>query len=335
MIQAVGTPAAGTPGAGTQAPGIASLPLLGSLPLARGSADRGSAFRTSPDLFSSLWDQPGTRVLHLAKQRTPAQGNRLVLGSVTEVERPENPIYLGETVETTAELPAGTHIVMVEYDDIQPGIAPEEAWVGLRDAAAGLPAQESGLFVEAVAISNWHANHTHCPRCGEQTEPVDGGWVRRCPADESLHYPRTDPAIIVTVIDEEDRLLLGSSAAWPENRFSTLAGFVEPGESLEAAVIREVAEESGIVVHSPRYMGSQPWPFPASLMLGFTAKAAHARPVPDGVEIKDVRWFTRAELFQGLKEDKLSVASGVSIARALIEHWYGGPLDEEPSAGRP
>ncbi|MFP5316293.1 MAG: NAD(+) diphosphatase [Actinomycetes bacterium] len=324
-----------TQAVGMHAAGIASLPPLGSLPLARGTADRGSTFRTAPDLFDQLWDKPETRIFHLAQQRAPVANGRLVFTPAAEVDRPANPVYLGSTTESTAQLPAGTHIVLVEHDDVQAGLAPEGSWVGLRDAAAGLPAQESGLFVEAVAISNWHATHTHCPRCGHGTDPVDGGWVRRCPADESLHFPRTDPAIIVTVTDEEDRLLLGSSAAWPENRFSTLAGFVEPGESLEAAVVREVEEESGIVVHSPTYLGSQPWPFPASLMLGFTAKASHAVPVPDGVEIRDVRWFSREELFTGLKEDRLSVASGASIARALIEHWYGGPLDEEPSAGRP
>lgn len=319
----------------SQVAGISSLPPLGSLPLARGTADRGSAFRTTPELFDGLWMQPQTRILHLADQRTPVLDNRLVLGRAGDVERPENPIYLGSTVEADLGLPAGTHIVLVEHGEIQRSLAPEENWVGLRTAAAALPPQESGIFVEAVAVSNWHGTHTHCPRCGDRTEPVDGGWVRRCPSDQSLHYPRTDPAIIVSVTDEEDRLLLGSSAAWPENRYSTLAGFVEPGESLEAAVIREVEEESGIVVHSPRYLGSQPWPFPASLMLGFTAKAAHAVPVPDGVEIRDVRWFSRSELFEEVKEERVSVASGASIARSLIEHWYGGPLDEEPAAGRP
>lgn len=324
-----------TQAVGMQAAGIANLPPLGSLPLARGTADRGSTFRTTEDLFDRLWAEPETRIFHLGRKRSPVQNNRLVFSTAAEVERPENPIYLGSIEEATADMPAGTHIVLVEHEEVQGRPAPAESWIGLRDAAAGLPAQESGLFVEAVAISNWHATHTHCPRCGHRTESIDGGWVRRCPADESLHFPRTDPAIIVTVTDEEDRLLLGSSAAWPENRFSTLAGFVEPGESLEAAVVREVKEESGIVVHSCTYLGSQPWPFPASLMLGFTAKATHALPVPDGVEIRDVRWFSREELFTGLKEERLSVASGASIARALIEHWYGGPLDEEPSAGRP
>lgn len=324
-----------TQGLGTQPVGATSLPPIGSLPLARGTADRGSTFRTAPDLFDRLWEQPETRVLHLAQQRTPIERNRLILSRATDVERPANPIYLGSTVEQDAEVPVGTHVILVEHQDIQTGIAPEEQWTGLRAAAAAMSAQESGLFVQALAISNWHAVHTHCPRCGHATELTDGGWVRRCPNDESLHYPRTDPAIIVAVTDEEDRILLGSSASWPENRYSTLAGFVEPGESLEAAVIREVEEESGVVVHSPEYVGSQPWPFPASLMLGFTARASHSRPVPDGVEIRDVRWFSREELFNGLMEERISVASGASIARALIEHWYGGPLDEMPSAGRP
>ena len=158
--------------------------------------------------------------------------------------------------------------------------------------------------------------------------------MRRCLADGSDHYPRTDPAIIVAVIDDSDRLLLGSAAAWPKGRFSTLAGFVEPGESLEGAVIREVAEESGIEVHSPQYLGSQPWPFPASLMLGFIATAVNTNEVPDGVEIMDLRWFTREELAAAVQNGDVTIPTGASVSRALIEHWYGGRL-EVPAEGRP
>ncbi|WP_028279118.1 NAD(+) diphosphatase [Arthrobacter sp. H5] len=319
----------------TNALRISSLPPLGSLPLARGSVDRGSSFRAAPGLFDRLWGAADARVMFLATGKSPVTGNRLMLVDSADVPRPADPIYLGRTEEADEHTPLGTHVILVILPEIDTARADDGSWMGLRDAAASLPAQDAGLFVQAVAIANWHTNHTHCPRCGHATAPEEGGWVRRCPADQSLHYPRTDPAIIATVTDEEDRVLLGSSAAWPEGRYSTLAGFVEPGESLEAAVIREIAEESGVTVHSPEYLGSQPWPFPASLMLGFTAKAAHITPVPDGVEIKDVRWFSRKELYEALSRGDISVASGSSIARSLIEHWYGGPLDEAPSEGGP
>ena len=154
------------------------------------------------------------------------------------------------------------------------------------------------------------------------------GWVKACPNDASEHFPRTDPAIIVAITDKDDRLLLGANAQWGGKRFSTLAGFVEPGESLESAVIREVAEESGVAVANPRYMGSQPWPFPCSLMLGFTATALGTELRPDGVEIIDLRWFTREELAAQIRSGEIGVPVGVSIASALIEDWYGGALPE-------
>jgi NAD+ diphosphatase len=239
-------------------------------------------------------------------------------------------IYLGRAVEG-ADVPVGTDIVLSVLPEGTELAEYDGEWLSLRDVAGELSAQDTGLFVEAAAISNWHLAHTHCPRCGQRTEIEEGGWVRRCPADGSQHFPRTDPAIIVSVIDEDDRLLLGRNSAWPASRYSALAGFVEPGESLEAAVVREVEEESGVVVHSPRYLGSQPWPFPASLMIGFTAVATDSASVPDGVEILDTRWFSRKELAAALAADEVQVAGDLSIARAMIEHWYGGAL---PQAGQ-
>lgn len=318
---------------------ISTLPPLGSLPLARVAVDRGGPLRTNPLLFDELWGAPETKVMFIAGGKTPVAGSSLVFVDSTEVERPVNPVYLGRTLQGDAEqsgLVPGTHIMLAVLEDVNSAREGNDAvWLGLRDAAASLPGRDTGLFVQAAAIANWHATHTHCPRCGAVTVPEEGGWVRRCPADQSLHYPRTDPAIIVAVTDDRDRLLLGSSASWADNRFSTLAGFVEPGESLEAAVIREVAEESAIEVHSLQYLGSQPWPFPASLMVGFTAKAANTDLIPDGVEIVDVRWFSREDLGRAVGSGEIVVAGGSSIARALIEHWYGGPLAEAPTEGRP
>ncbi|MCU1432946.1 MAG: diphosphatase, partial [Actinotalea sp.] len=170
-------------------------------------------------------------------------------------------------------------------------IDPPVRWATLREVGDALGDRDAGLAVSAVGLSAWHDRHPRCPLCGAATTAVQAGWVRRCTADGSDHYPRTDPAVIMAVTDVDGRLLLGHGAAWPDARFSTLAGYVEPGESLEGAVRREVAEEAGVVVGEVTYRGSQPWPFPASLMLAFTARAETTEVVVDGVELTEARWF--------------------------------------------
>ena len=198
--------------------------------------------------------------------------------------------------------------------------------LGLREVGALLDDRDAGLLVHAVGVLNWHATHPRCPRCGTPTEVVRGGSVRRCPADGSEHFPRTDPAMIVLVHDGGDRCVLGRQAVWPAGRYSTLAGFVEPGESAEQAVVREVAEETGLVVDEVRYVASQPWPFPSSLMLGFRARCDGAAvPVAADGELQDARWFTRDDLrgaaTWGMPGDGLQLPSPVSIASLLIAGW--------------
>lgn len=205
----------------------------------------------------------------------------------------------------------------------------DDAITSLRLVGAQLPAVDAGAATTAVALAQWHARHPRCPRCGTATEVSEAGWARTCPDDRSVHFPRTDPAVIVLVRDEHDRALLGSRADWPAEWFSTLAGFVEAGESAEQTVCREVAEEAGVTVDPTRlrYRGSQPWPFPASLMLGFHAWAADsADPVPDATEIAQARWFSRAELQAAANAGTVRIPPRVSIARRLIEDWFGGPL---------
>ena len=189
--------------------------------------------------------------------------------------------------------------------------------VTIRDVGATLSDRDAGLYVTAVALANWHATHVRCPRCGEPTEPVHGGWVRRCTADGSEHFPRTDPAVIVLVHDGGDRCLLGRQPVWPPGRYSTLAGFVEPGESLEQAVAREILEESGVVVDDIVYCGSQPWPFPASLMLGFEARVVSGEAHVGDDELEDVRWFSRADLRRG----EPVLPPSASIAYWLLTGW--------------
>jgi NAD+ diphosphatase len=190
------------------------------------------------------------------------------------------------------------------------------------------------LFATVQGLANWHASHGYCSSCGAVTEPGQAGWTRLCTQDGTEHYPRTDPAVIMAVTDADDRLLLARSPHWQPGRLSVLAGFVEPGESLEAAVAREVFEEVGVVVEQVRYLGNQPWPFPSSLMLGFTARALDPALRLDQEEIVEAVWVTRAELAEMVLAGRFGISPTVSIARRMIERWYGGPIDQilEPSA---
>jgi NAD+ diphosphatase len=202
---------------------------------------------------------------------------------------------------------------------------------GLRDVAAQLTQADGGILAYASALLGWHRRHGFCSVCGAPTEPGEAGHVRTCPRCGAQHHPRTDPVVIMLVTDG-DRALLGRRPTWPAGRFSTLAGFVEPGESLEEAVAREVLEEAGVRVAEPRYRSSQPWPFPASLMLGFLARydGGEARAL-DG-ELEEVRWLTREELRRAAAGEHPVVALPPpdAIARRLMEEWLREP---QASAG--
>ena len=201
-------------------------------------------------------------------------------------------------------------------------------WLDLRTAAMHLDAGQAGLLAYARALCAWRDSHRHCGRCGTRLLAEAGGHRLRCPACGQTAFPRTDPAIIVLVRDGE-RCLLGRQASWPAGRYSTLAGFVEPGETLEAAVAREVDEESGVLVEDCHYLGSQPWPFPASLMLAFEARARSSR-IALGDELEDARWFDPDTLASGLARGAFRPPPRLSIARWLIDRWHrdltGQPL---------
>ncbi len=194
--------------------------------------------------------------------------------------------------------------------------------LGLRAAAAVLPHADAGLAAHAAALVNWHRRHRHCSVCGAPTAVGDGGIVRRCGSCGTDHHPRTDPVVIMLVTDG-DRVLLGRQPTWPPGRYSALAGFVEPGESLEEAVAREVREEAGVEVGPPEYLASQPWPFPSSLMLGFTAPWVSGEPRRIDEELEDVRWFDRADVAAAVEEREgpLGVPPRFAIARQLLETW--------------
>jgi len=195
----------------------------------------------------------------------------------------------------------------------------------LRAIAGLLPPDEAAIAAQARHVVDWHARHGFCPGCGERTHVQDGGWSRRCASCSTEHFPRTDPVVIMLVLDGE-RCLLGRQPAWPRPFFSALAGFVEGGETLEEAVVREVAEEAGVVVSDVRYLASQPWPFPASLMLGCTARAATREIVVDRSELEEADWFTKDEVRAALAAPtpRLAVPPPMAIAHHLIRAWVEG-----------
>ena len=200
----------------------------------------------------------------------------------------------------------------------------------LRQIGAHLSARDIGLTVHGQGLANWHQKHPRCSICGGQTIVVLGGAVRRCVDDQSEHYPRTDSAIIVLVKDNQDRILLGRQKVWPKHRFSTFAGFVEPGESFENCVVREVGEEAGVEVSEINYLGSQPWPFPASLMIAFEAITTNPQLArPDGDEIEEIKWFTRADMKAAIENKSLILPLEISVARQMIKAWYGVGADTD------
>ncbi|MFD0856158.1 NAD(+) diphosphatase, partial [Actinomadura adrarensis] len=201
----------------------------------------------------------------------------------------------------------------------------------LRRVGALLNDQDSGLLTHAVALEHWHKTNPYCPRCGTPNELTAAGHVRMCPSDGSEQFPRVDPAVIMLIRDDDDRVLLARAPSWPEKVRSILAGFVEPGESLEQAVAREVREEVGLVVSDAQYMGSQPWPMPQSLMLGYFARARGDQELrPDAEEIVDAAWYTREEIREGLESGRIAMPGPLSIAAQLIIRWYGAPLPDVP-----
>jgi NAD+ diphosphatase len=275
--------------------------------LSRATVDRDAASRNDEAALAEAWATARVLVVDDGRTLVSDDGPSLVLLDAADAPGGDR-LYLGHDDEASyfavsASLPRRL------------GARPQ----GLRDVGALLGDRDAGLLVHAVGLANWHATHTHCSRCGAPTTSAKGGSIRRCTIDRSEHFPRTDPAVIMLVTDGGDRCVLGRQAIWPAGRYSTLAGFVEPGESAEHAVAREVEEETGLAVRDVVYRGSQPWPFPASLMLGYRAICdADAQPVARDGELEDARWFTKDEL-RGGKGTLLPTP--VSIAWHLITDW--------------
>jgi len=233
-----------------------------------------------------------------------------------------------------AELPDDAEVVLLGVGDdgaavfgADPGperggaLRPAASLVGLRDVAAMSALADANLLAHATGLLNWHRRHRFCANCGHPTASGEAGYVRVCPNCGVQHHPRVDP-VVITLVHDGDRVLLGRNANWPERRFSCLAGLVEPGESLEEAVAREVGEEAGITVSDVRYVSSQPWPFPASLMLGFETTYDAGDPHPHDGELQAVQWFTRDELRRAAAGDSdFAIPPPLAIARRLMDGW--------------
>ena len=268
--------------------------------------------RTDEDWLEETWAAPSTRVLVIAGTRFPATAESVEWVAPADAAGGQR-VFLGE------QNGVAHFAVLVDADSAG------EDWVTFRRVLQTLGAEDAGLVVHAVALAEWHRAHRHCPRCGGVLEAAAAGHVLTCIQCGAQQFPRTDPAVIMVVTDGE-RCLLGRQEAWPEGRYSTLAGFVDPGESLEEAVRREVAEEVGVQIGEVTYVGNQPWPFPASLMVGFFAHALTTEISVDGDEISDARWFTRAQMRAEAEAGTLILPGGISISRSLVEAWYGAPL---------
>jgi NAD+ diphosphatase len=308
---------------------------LGRLVLSRSAVDRATERRGDAAWIAEAWADSRTRVLvvHDSEALVTTRDGELELVFVPPADAPEGTrCLLGVDSEGIAYFGVGG------AGKLEPSTRSDDSVVrpmALRQAGALLSDRDAGLLTHAVALAYWHDTHTHCPRCGTPTVPAPAGHLTVCPKDGTEHFPRLDPAVIMLVIDPDDRLMLARNALWPKGRMSVVAGFVEPGESAEHAVAREVHEETSIVVGQVRYLGSQPWPMPRSLMLGYEARAKGGQSIAvDAEEIGEARWFTRAELRAAIDAGEVGVAPSSSIARRLIEYWYGEELPDG-SAGWP
>jgi NAD+ diphosphatase len=301
---------------------------LRNLALSRGEVDRSTARRGEAAWIAAAWADPGTRVLVVEDGQALVRSGEgpAELVFVSPAEAPEGVRFLLGT-DADGVVYFGVAAALPAPDGEQAtgsGARP----ISLRQAGPLLSDRDAGLMTHAVALGNWHSVHTHCPRCGALTEPELAGHSRRCVVDASEHFPRLDPAVIMLVTDPDDRCLLARNAMWPERRVSILAGFVEPGESAEQAVAREVHEETGITIGDARYVGSQPWPMPHSLMLGFRARATGSLEIMvDSDEIAEAHWFSRGELRASIASGEIRLPPPVSIAHRIIESWYGTELD--------
>lgn len=295
--------------------------------------DRAHPLRRDPETLAARLASPERIVVpfwrDLSLVATPPAGVMVEGVAAAQVLDLAEQVALLGLMEGRPVIAADISGVAAEADGSGPALGLGGAWLPLRSAGPALPAADAGILAYARGLLLWHRRTRFCGSCGAPTEAREGGHLRVCLDGRCLaqHYPRTDPAVIMCVTDG-DKVLLHRQHAWPPGMWSVLAGFVEPGESLEEAVAREVLEETGISVADVAYAGSQPWPFPSSLMIGFTARAIGGVLTVDSHELEDARWFGRAEIRRDFSEDHRDgsgpyLARHGTIARTLLDAWLG------------
>ena len=288
--------------------------------------DRASELRSDEAALDRLWNS--AKIIRVSNSKLATDGKSLQFLSATEVEK-----LIASKIFTSGDkyflgIDTASKAAYFAWDCDEVGLpageTSTEGLASLRELGATLDEFQLGISMHVIALSNWHRSHPHCSKCGAETKSTLGGSVRVCIKDQSQHHPRTDSAVIVLVKDKDDRILLGHQPIWPDGRFSTFAGFLEPGETFEQCVEREVFEESGVKVNEIKYLGSQPWPFPASIMIAFSAVVDDPSTAKaDGVEITEVRWFSRDDLKSSVADGSLLLPPTISVARKMIAMWFG------------
>jgi len=301
---------------------LVPLPLMSAINSQPSRIDRSSHLRENPATLDLLWLK--AQILQIAQGRIGADGylnaDRVAALIASGEFKEGSRYFLGlDAVTGDPYFAWDTQWSVAKTDDEM-----KVGFTTLREVGAALSDIDVELALHGVALSNWHRAHSCCAKCGAPTRVDLGGAVRVCDVDKSQHHPRTDSAVIVLIRDNDDRILLGHQPVWPEGRFSCFAGFLEPGETFEQCVAREVFEESGVSVREINYLGSQPWPFPASIMISFDALTDFPEAArPDGTEITEVKWFTRDQLRAEAKAGTLLLPPTISVARKMIERWLG------------
>jgi NAD+ diphosphatase len=291
--------------------------------------DRASERRRDSEWIGSLLDDPTARILPLHDLRPATRGLGLPVLDWQPVDAWRETIERGATLIFLG-LGSGCPYFAIDAGAAEPGGGPFDA----RTLAPLLPSSEAAILAEARSLIDWHARHRFCAQCGSSTRVASAGWVRRCPECKASHFPRTDPVVIMLTV-RGDRALLGRNRRRPGNRFSCLAGFMEPGETLEEAVRRETFEESGIRVGRVRYLACQPWPFPSSLMTGFLCEGLSEEITIDPEELAEARWFSREEIRTMVARaatgpddpTQVSLPGPLAIAHHLCRRWSHG-LDD-------